>query len=130
MFKKCTNSACRRTFSTLHFAGACPFCGKKYPQIEAEGKKTLLGVRVQYDWECKVRTIKIVRKYFLVGLREAKTAVDASPKTLFILSPGEAALFEEELRRAGGICTTTKVRRREFSKGIRCPGGKAILMPA
>ena len=29
MFKKCTNSACRRTFSTLRFAGACPFCGSR-----------------------------------------------------------------------------------------------------
>lgn len=35
MNKKCTNSSCRKTFSTLYFRGVCPYCGKKYPQINA-----------------------------------------------------------------------------------------------
>ena len=33
MNKKCTNSSCRRTFSTLNFTGICPHCGKLYPQL-------------------------------------------------------------------------------------------------
>lgn len=33
MNKKCTNSSCRRTFSTLNFSGFCPHCGKLYLQL-------------------------------------------------------------------------------------------------
>ena len=36
MNKRCTNSSCRRTFSTLHFNGQCPFCGKEYPQLRTD----------------------------------------------------------------------------------------------
>lgn len=33
MNKHCTNSACRKTFSTLTYGNVCPFCGKVYPQL-------------------------------------------------------------------------------------------------
>lgn len=33
MNKRCTNSSCRKTFSTLGFDGKCPHCGKRYPQL-------------------------------------------------------------------------------------------------
>ena len=33
MNKRCTNSSCRKTFSTLTYGGVCPFCGKVYPQL-------------------------------------------------------------------------------------------------
>ena len=36
MNKRCTNSSCRKTFSTLHSNGQCPFCGKKYPQLRVK----------------------------------------------------------------------------------------------
>ncbi|MCR5336423.1 MAG: hypothetical protein K6E42_07725 [Synergistes sp.] len=39
MNKRCTNSSCRRTFSTLRYGGKCPFCGKLYPQIFSARKK-------------------------------------------------------------------------------------------
>ena len=45
MNKRCTNSSCRKTFSTLStlstlgFDGRCPFCGKAYPQLAPSGEK-------------------------------------------------------------------------------------------
>lgn len=39
MNKRCTNSACRSTFSTLNFDGKCPFCGKAYLQIKCGRKQ-------------------------------------------------------------------------------------------
>ena len=41
MNKQCTNSSCRKTFSTLNFGGLCPFCGKIYPQLESARKNSL-----------------------------------------------------------------------------------------
>ena len=41
MNKRCTNSACRSTFSTLNFNGQCPFCGKAYPQLKSSRKQEL-----------------------------------------------------------------------------------------
>ncbi len=45
MNKRCTNSSCRKTFSTLNYGGQCPFCGKVYPQLESarKGDMTLFG---------------------------------------------------------------------------------------
>lgn len=37
MNKHCTNSSCRKTFSTLVNGGICPFCGKVYPQLVPMG---------------------------------------------------------------------------------------------
>lgn len=37
MNKRCTNSSCRKTFSTLTYGGICPFCGKRYPQLVPSG---------------------------------------------------------------------------------------------
>lgn len=37
MNKRCTNSSCRKTFSTLINGGTCPFCGKVYPQLIRAG---------------------------------------------------------------------------------------------
>ena len=39
MNKRCTNSSCRRTFSTLNFDGFCPWCGKAYPQLAPPNSK-------------------------------------------------------------------------------------------
>ena len=38
MNKTCTNSSCRKTFSTLTYGGQCPFCGKLYPQLKSARK--------------------------------------------------------------------------------------------
>ena len=41
MDKRCTNSSCRKTFSTLNYGGQCPFCGKIYPQLRSARKDGL-----------------------------------------------------------------------------------------
>ena len=41
MNKRCTDSSCRRTFSTLDFDGRCPYCGKAYPQLNRQRKKDI-----------------------------------------------------------------------------------------
>lgn len=41
MNKRCTNPSCRKTFSTLNYGGQCPFCGKRYPQLESARKDGL-----------------------------------------------------------------------------------------
>ena len=80
MNKTCTNPACRRTFSTLNFFGACPFCRKSYPQLAGTRKlmgnaginvMLINGRRVQIDiaemlrqWRCgqKIKAIKALRQ--------------------------------------------------------------------
>lgn len=49
MNKCCTNSFCRRTFSTLNSEGKCPFCGKNYPQLNC-GRKHDLSEKEHEDW--------------------------------------------------------------------------------
>ena len=44
MNKRCTNSSCRKTFSTLVFNGQCPYCGKKYPQLTTTRKRGTPGI--------------------------------------------------------------------------------------
>ncbi len=91
MNKRCTNSACRKVFSTLNFEVKCPFCGKAYPQL-ASTRKAPLGYFCPKDrvlkqardfmeaWE-KVKAIKEIRNIFrsrgyVLGLKEAKSLAD------------------------------------------------------
>ena len=39
MNKRCTESSCRKTFSTLDAGGRCPHCGKSYPQLHCSRKR-------------------------------------------------------------------------------------------
>ncbi len=39
MNKRCTESSCRKTFSTLDAGGRCPHCGKSYPQLYRSRKR-------------------------------------------------------------------------------------------
>ncbi len=78
MNKQCTNSSCRKTFSTLTYGGTCPFCGKKYPQLRSEhsGHKMIIrigGRRIKFrlreiEWYRlqgqRVRGIKAARQEF------------------------------------------------------------------
>ena len=45
MNKRCTDSSCRRTFSTLNADGRCPHCGKFYPQLYCGRKGAFAGNR-------------------------------------------------------------------------------------
>ena len=50
MNKRCTNSSCRKIFSTLNFYGKCPHCGKAYPQLKGTRKQALpIKFRFAYD---------------------------------------------------------------------------------
>ncbi len=60
MNKRCTNSSCRRTFSTLNAGGICPHCGKCYPQLKTK-RKHPLPVRI----ELRVKTGKRDRYLYI-----------------------------------------------------------------
>ncbi|MBR4204407.1 MAG: hypothetical protein IKQ92_02925 [Clostridia bacterium] len=47
MNKRCTNSYCRKTFSTLNFDGHCPWCGKAYPQLAPAVNGTCRGAFIK-----------------------------------------------------------------------------------
>ena len=97
MNKRCTNSSCRRTFSTLDFTGKCPFCGKVYPQLRRTRKGplsknflVLAGMRINFTDaiikfapldENKVKLIKHMREVlrgrgYRLGLKSAKLVAD------------------------------------------------------
>ena len=68
MNKRCTNSSCRRTFSTLRYGGKCPFCGKLYPQIfsarkEPEGTGRLMKSTWLYIKDRPLVSINIAEAY-------------------------------------------------------------------
>jgi len=96
MNKRCTNSSCRRTFSTLDFKGKCPFCGKEYPQLRRMRKRVKPVPRLRLGTlvidfsdafiklnpvENKVKAIKCVRdtlkqRGYYMPLKAAKLLVD------------------------------------------------------
>lgn len=97
MNKRCTNSECRKRFSTRNnVTGVCPYCGKKYRQLNTNMYKTkecdpaikiilkkihisrsaALEVLGLLQGKNKVLAIKLVRTEANLGLREAKDAID------------------------------------------------------
>ena len=60
MNKRCTNSSCRRTFSTLHLNGRYPYCGKMYPQLCV---KTARDEQQQFSDKVTLKTY--VRQQFI-----------------------------------------------------------------
>ena len=103
MNKKCTNPACRKTFSTLDFSGSCPHCGKEYPQLVSGRKRWKFhAVRILDYNGCKVKAIKAVRNTLQIGLKEAKTAVDHTPDTVYFLDHRQAVQLTEALSAFGG----------------------------
>ena len=122
MNKKCTNSSCRKTFSTLYFAGNCPYCGKKYPQLVSQAKPgNLWAVRIlDYNGQ-KVKAIKLVRQCYQIGLKEAKMVIDQVPDPVFILKHGMARQFMEGLSAFGGTAI-------HLSRGSK-KRSNTILMP-
>ena len=88
MNKRCTNSACRKTFSTLTYGGKCPFCGKVYPQLirtrslknvvragkkysvvaRVDGSPLKIDLSVSIYWHRqgqKIKAIKAIRDEFM-----------------------------------------------------------------
>ncbi len=97
MRKRCTNSACRRSFSTADF-GACPWCGKEYPRIQR-------GQLLVYSYgEGKVRTMWAVWKLSNCVLSEVRETVarltKSSPIRVRIHCPEKRGEAERRLKEA------------------------------
>ena len=101
MKKRCTNSACRKTFTA---APVCPYCGKEYPRIRPQEHEVYL-----INWgRNKVKTIKALWTLTMTGLREAKDMVDQAPCVVGKgLTKEEALLWCKELSDIGA---SAKVR--------------------
>ena len=73
--KRCTNSACRKTFDTAQ-KPVCPHCGKAYPRTAVRHSVTLLSTK------SKLAAIRVIRAHAALSLREAKDLVDSAPVVL------------------------------------------------
>ena len=59
MNKRCTDSSCRRTFSTLNADGKCPHCGKVFQVDDTHVICSFLSIYMDRDGEmgpCNLRT--------------------------------------------------------------------------
>lgn len=113
MNKRCTNSSCRKTFSTLNYGGKCPFCGKVYPQLECARKDGLPAPMIcapnQPVWKEKGPFIRVFiqRKH---ADRKGRLAFDISLKDMLA--------FEQNGEKIKGI----KALREEMIRGGYIPG--------
>ncbi|MBQ9167163.1 MAG: ribosomal protein L7/L12 [Oscillospiraceae bacterium] len=79
--KRCTNSSCRKVFRVENLA--CPHCGKKYPRESIDlDQRSRYAVVLTYVGPSKLRTIKAIRKYTGLGLRDAKELTDHTPSLI------------------------------------------------
>lgn len=65
MNKRCTNSSCRKTFSTLEFSGECPYCGKVYPQLIATRKhgtpgRNYIRINIGKDLQFRISLVQVL----------------------------------------------------------------------
>ena len=106
--KKCTNSACRRTFSPASpkYTGCCPYCGAKYPRIKYEITAVLL---ISYGTE-KIKVVKIIRNALGIGLADAKHMVEEASRekplriTKEMLKQGDIPSLLDDLDSVGALC--------------------------
>ncbi len=106
--KTCTNSACRKRFSTFFpsFAGYCPHCGKAYPRI----RTGIWDLQIS-EQSKKIPLIKAVRDVTGLGLADSKSLVenawqgDSWRITKEMLPCGTLAELKEAALRYG-ICST------------------------
>ena len=66
MNKRCTNSSCRKTFSTLTYGGTCPFCGKVYPQL-VSARRSVQKMNLWIDGNRMKFRLDEVERYRLHG---------------------------------------------------------------
>ena len=68
MNKRCTNSSCRKNFSTLTYGCTCPFCGKIYPQlIKPERSPHRVYMRIDGKWT--VFKLDEIERFYQEGRR-------------------------------------------------------------
>ena len=122
MNKRCTDSSCRRTFSTLDFDGRCPYCGKAYPQLgrarhrmpkkapsAAPKRKRIAGLNVKTGRRVFRLRISLgeVLKYIDSGKTD-KAAVafrKAVGRRGFSVSPDAAGGFCRDIMEGKPLCT-------------------------
>lgn len=80
MQKQCTNSACRRSFSTDGFTGSCPWCGRKYPRLSAVRSKPVQKLLLNSCGESKFCAVRAVCKLTGLSPVRAKKMIDRLPK--------------------------------------------------
>ena len=124
MIKTCTNSRCRRPFNTAldAYDGRCPHCGRAYPRLPkdppcslAASLKPFFSVFLQSYGQEKIKTIRVIRRFFsvgVVGLAQAKQRVERAPASLGLpLTYKQAVSLAEELQALGCICSVQWVGR-------------------
>ncbi len=101
MNKTCTNSSCRKTFSTLTYGGQCPFCGKLYPQLKSARKDDTPAPDVFFQ-NPSVAAAPVIR--FVINRHGKKLRVSLKDVLAFI-KKGEfikaIKAFRAELNRLG-----------------------------
>ncbi len=107
MKKRCTNSACRKTFEAFGTIISCPHCGKQYPRFCSFPAKSYAVILISYGSH-KLRTIKAVRDIGLehhcrIGLRNIKELTEAAPSLATIAySQKDAVHFVQMIAEGGG----------------------------
>ena len=144
MNKKCTNPSCRKTFSTLHFYGICPHCGKEYPQLIsirkakmfpvvsplAKERKAYWAVNIlSYDFDKRVKILRIIIDFFQIRLKQAKEAMDHFPDTVFLLEQAEADQLIALLMDVGCTCFKRRSNCEVFSKGTLYRDKCSLVLP-
>ena len=103
--KRCTNSACRSSFSTEGFLGECPRCGKKYPRLYGRYSVSML---LLYSYgNRKITVIKAVRTLTGCGLADAKALTESvlqkTPVCIDIRCPKKRDEAEFLLKEANAV---------------------------
>ena len=75
MNKRCTNSSCRKTFSTLNYGGQCPFCGKVYPQLTC-ARKGFVSSCFPAVFRLVVRTNHFKKAVLRLNLKNIITSIE------------------------------------------------------
>lgn len=94
MKKKCTNSKCRKSFTTTENSYICPHCGKVYPRLHVVNDMVEIpaksgnnakvvscesGVFIMDYGMSKIKTIRAVVRWTKNDLRAAKALVESAP---------------------------------------------------
>lgn len=96
MKKRCTNSACRKTFTV---DSVCPYCGKEYPRIPSINHEVVL-VKSGKNKVHTIFTIRCLDKS--LSLSEMKKMVDNCPSVIGKgLTQKEASVWCKVLYEAG-----------------------------
>lgn len=116
MQKKCTNSACRRSFPVSLSRNACPWCGKKYPRLSAARPKRSLTLVLSSYSGSRLSVIRAVRMLKGFSFIEARRLVDSlaenAPISVSIDRPKNLDEAENLLQSSGANYCFIRSRKR------------------